>query len=335
MNVEDKLIWGPSEKGLYSVKSGYQVEIDKKKAITRETSERSRHDGRWKSIWELNVPGKVKTFMWKAGNDLLATKWNLFKRKILDDPLCPTCQTDTETVMHLLWQCPTANVVWTEMTTPIQKWNVAEDDFLSMWGRMKGKLTEPDLEMIAATMRMLWMRRNELVFDKKFKSPRTVIRASKESLQEYQTANQMLKRGNNFAMVVRDEKGDVLAAACGQRKYLHHPATAESLALRREAEICTELNYTKVILEGDAKGIIEAVNREAEDLSIYENIIQEIKRYFRNRKEWEVRFVKREMNTVAHILARTTLQFDTKRIWIEETPEIVLSDLLKDKLCNG
>ncbi|XP_042942878.1 uncharacterized protein LOC122277061 [Carya illinoinensis] len=308
--------------------------------------------------------------MWKVGNDLLATKWNIFKRKILDDPLCPICQIDTETVMHLLWQCPAANAVWTEMTTPIQKWNVAEDDFLSMWGRMKGKLTEPDLEMIAATMRMLWLRRNELVFDKKFRSPRSVIRDSKESLQEYQAANQMLKRGNNLAMavrqgqhwevpredfvktnwdaavdlknkkvgigiIIRDENGDVLVAACGRRKYLHHPATAESLALRRAAEIYTELNYTKVILEGDAKGVIEAVNREAEDLSVYGNIIQEIKRYFRNRKEWEVRFVKREMNTVAHILARTALQFDTERIWIEEAPEIVWSDLLKDKLCNG
>ncbi|XP_042952202.1 uncharacterized protein LOC122289284 [Carya illinoinensis] len=194
--------------------------------------------------------------MWKAGNDLLATRWNLFKRKILNDPLCPICQTDNEIVMHLLWQCPAANAIWTEMIIPIQKWNVAEDDFLSMWGRMKGKLTEPKLELIAATMRMLWMRRNELVFDKKFRSPMSAIRATKESLQEYQAANQMLKRGNSLAkavrqgqhwelpkekfvktnwdaavdlknkkvgigIIIRDEKGDVLAAACGQRKYLH------------------------------------------------------------------------------------------------------------------
>ncbi|XP_042950366.1 uncharacterized protein LOC122282483 [Carya illinoinensis] len=174
-----------------------------------------------------------------------------FQEEILDDPICPICQSENETVMHLLWKCLAANDVWSRMTSPLQKWQVAEDDLLSLWGRMKEKLTGTELELTAATMRALWLRRNESIFENKFRNPMGVIRSSMETLQEYQAANQLLKRGNStvsgarqgqnwevprenyvktnwdaavdlrnkkvgFGIIIRDEKGEVLAATCAE-----------------------------------------------------------------------------------------------------------------------
>lgn len=58
MDVEDKIVWGPSKKGLFSVKSTYHLEFDRKKANQCDYFQDI--DKRWKSMWDLNVPQKVK-----------------------------------------------------------------------------------------------------------------------------------------------------------------------------------------------------------------------------------------------------------------------------------
>lgn len=60
-------------------------------------------------LMEVAVPEKIKTLMWRVTNHLLATKNNLFIRKCVDNPLCPICLSEEETVLHAIWQCPTAN----------------------------------------------------------------------------------------------------------------------------------------------------------------------------------------------------------------------------------
>ncbi|XP_041011373.1 uncharacterized protein LOC121255161 [Juglans microcarpa x Juglans regia] len=87
--VEDKLIWGPSGKGVFSVKSAYFLEENRKKAVVGESSREGEMDSRWKSIWELKVPGKVKLFLWKTGNNLLATRGKLFTKKVIENPFMP------------------------------------------------------------------------------------------------------------------------------------------------------------------------------------------------------------------------------------------------------
>lgn len=42
-------------------------------------------DSKCKNLWDLNVPGKVNIFLWKAKNNLLAMRRNLFNKKIVED----------------------------------------------------------------------------------------------------------------------------------------------------------------------------------------------------------------------------------------------------------
>jgi hypothetical protein len=44
--------------------------------------------------------------MWRACSNALATKANLFRRKITEDPLCGV---QAETTGHILWGCSAAN----------------------------------------------------------------------------------------------------------------------------------------------------------------------------------------------------------------------------------
>ncbi|XP_042969072.1 uncharacterized protein LOC122301754 [Carya illinoinensis] len=96
--VEDKEIWGPSKKGIFTVRSAYFLQLDRRR---RRLGESSRERG--------------------AANDLLPTRKNLFKKKIVEDPYCPICFKEEETTVHVLWECHAANDVWANSISGFQK----------------------------------------------------------------------------------------------------------------------------------------------------------------------------------------------------------------------
>ena len=68
----------------------------------------------WKVIWQLQVPPKVKNFIWQACCNALPTKQALMRRKIVADPICERCKLDVEETEHALWSCPKLDVVWAD-----------------------------------------------------------------------------------------------------------------------------------------------------------------------------------------------------------------------------
>jgi hypothetical protein len=75
----------------------------------------------WRILWGLQVPNSTKIFLWRACNDILPTKENLKKRGVVDDDLCRFCGIDRETIMHILWECPSSQDVWGSCGWGIQK----------------------------------------------------------------------------------------------------------------------------------------------------------------------------------------------------------------------
>lgn len=95
--------FGSLKKGFFFfAKSAYFVDCARKKLAFGETSTKNDIDNRWKNIWDLQVLGVVKVFMWKAGNDLLPTRKNLLSKRIVTDARCPICKSEEETHMHVL-----------------------------------------------------------------------------------------------------------------------------------------------------------------------------------------------------------------------------------------
>lgn len=94
-HAQDKMIWGPSKKELFSVRSAYFLQLDRLKNIRGECLVGAEMDERWENIWNIEVPSVTKMFLWKVGNSLLPTKENLFKRKVIEDKRCPVCNAET------------------------------------------------------------------------------------------------------------------------------------------------------------------------------------------------------------------------------------------------
>lgn len=82
----------------------------------------------WKAIWDMNILGSVKQFVWRTCNNLLPTKDNLANKKVIEDIFCPLCGS-IKTIIHALWECPTSCNVWGEGDNPLRKWSLFVQDF--------------------------------------------------------------------------------------------------------------------------------------------------------------------------------------------------------------
>jgi hypothetical protein len=60
----------------------------------------------------VQLPNAVKNFIWRACHDLLPTKDNLTRRKVIQDPGCPMCGFEAKTPFLILWGCSSAMDVW-------------------------------------------------------------------------------------------------------------------------------------------------------------------------------------------------------------------------------
>jgi hypothetical protein len=100
--MEDRIIWGGTKNGNFSVRSAYFLEVEKNEAQRGKTS-RLVEGILWKECWNMKVPNVVKLFLWKALHNLLPTRVNLAKKGVTTDKLCPICAMEEETVLHVLW----------------------------------------------------------------------------------------------------------------------------------------------------------------------------------------------------------------------------------------
>ena len=126
---EDGMLWH-YDKGNYSVKSGYQLAL-KIKFPDKPCCSNSDPQG-WQTIWKLGIPEKVKIFLWKAAKNFLPTMENLWKRKVVQEPICQICKKELENIPHALLDCKLAKKMWRHTHIAAEVQNEARQDLLSM-----------------------------------------------------------------------------------------------------------------------------------------------------------------------------------------------------------
>jgi hypothetical protein len=45
----------------------------------------------WKKLWKMEIPGKVKNFLWRLAHNSLPTRMNIKRKGVELDTLCPVC----------------------------------------------------------------------------------------------------------------------------------------------------------------------------------------------------------------------------------------------------
>ena len=112
--MDDLLAWYFDKKGLFSVKSAYHVLHD---CYTREPKQQSGENSsgpshesmrgfRWKDIWQLKCPPKVRHFFWRFTHNSLPLRKNISRRGMEIDTRCPVCwRLDEDGEEHCFLKC--------------------------------------------------------------------------------------------------------------------------------------------------------------------------------------------------------------------------------------
>lgn len=104
------LIWHYDRRGVYSIKTGYQCGLNSK--LIQECSVSEQNTWWWKRLWNLNIPPKVKVFLWRVFYNALLTASNLAKRRVLVDTICHRCIGGMKDLVHALFTCKKSLAIW-------------------------------------------------------------------------------------------------------------------------------------------------------------------------------------------------------------------------------
>lgn len=172
--------------GKFTVKSAYRLAYKENRGGGKaDYSNPSLRKNAWKGLWRLNLPQKVKHFVWKAARDILASKEALRQRHIDVEGGCALCGVLMENVLHILWFCAHAKNVWNT-----SKFSLPFDmDVLEKLLRLEE--VQPGLaEGFIFVYWGIWKERNVIRTGGRGKPGRVTLKNSLGLMEEFQLANE-------------------------------------------------------------------------------------------------------------------------------------------------
>ncbi|XP_071686940.1 uncharacterized protein [Rutidosis leptorrhynchoides] len=176
-SVEDSVIWNPSTSGEFSVAEAIRIMV---------VSDNSQGTNWRKLIWNNRVPSKVSIFHWLACKKSIPVRDVLIRRHILPQnhsTLCVWCETEIETIEHLLLHCPWTFKVWSAL---FQWWNIrwiipgSILSFSADWYNGMGIGDKNFWRLIGpATIWAIWLTRNDFIFNGNYTCWASIVRQIK------------------------------------------------------------------------------------------------------------------------------------------------------------
>ena len=363
-SLTDCLVWGVTKNGVYSVRSGYQFLLNESCREDPGSSDPTQMSQLWKFVWSLNVPPKIRHFLWRACHNSLPTKSNLHHRHILDDPSCTNCSNQSESTIHALWQCKMVQPVWQSIS-----WgpNLGESNytgFIDLLHQCFSTLSTSEVQLFSMISWSIWYRRNRLRLQQPADNNFQLVKRARESLTEFQEAQDRdlhlpqqpgsaesvkwnpLAQGSykvnydgavfsdsnaaGIGVIVRNHQGEVMGSLSQRIPFPHSVEALEASAARSAIQFAKDLGFTKIVLEGDSKTVVDALLLREPCTTIYGHIIDDIKQIAQSLQSVLFLHTKREGNVMAHLLAKRARQNKPFEAWLESVPPELVSKLCTD-----
>lgn len=324
------------------------------------------NSGFWRQLWNLKIPLKVKHFLWRAASGCLPTRDVLRMKRVDVNVLCPVCNEQPESTLHILVQCPFAISCLNNENPSVNTGTFTSfADWLQSLFERQNRSTVLIMVMICW---MLWKNRNDLIWNQRSLEMFEVVQSAKTNLIQWQSVQDrtfdrfmgfmthedgqerwsppMCNRIKinvdaaifdssscySYAMVIRNHNGELLEAVSSCKQATITLELAEAVSIKEALSWVKNQGKENVDIESDCLQVIQAIRCSFSNLSYLGKMVQECKQLMNELKDRSVvlRFVKRSANRVSHYLARYSCLVADRR-WTEGNahPEFI-SVLLND-----
>jgi ribonuclease HI len=332
---EDRLVWREEHNGEYTVKSGYRLLMQEK-----EEGRRRGILGDWKSLWKIRAPPKAKHLLWRICRDCLPTRTQLQEHHVQCPAVCELCRGANEDVWHVLFDCEESRNCWTMagldtvISTRLDQFYEAKEVIFDICSKESKEVAG----RVALMIWLLWNNRNQWLWNNE---KRTATQLGVQALhmweewfavqrfhdstrveEQVQHAQQWLPprhgwikcnvdagfhndgRITSGGWCFRNDVGLFVRAGSFWLSGGLSVPEAEALTLLEAMKTACIMNLDKIIFECDSQLVVNAIHANHDGASAFSIIISSIKNLLLLNSNFEVKFVKRQANLVAHKLAR-------------------------------
>lgn len=96
------------------------------------------------------------------------------------------------------------------------------------------------------------------------------------------------KRMMGIGVIVKNSLGEVFATLSSSKKHITDPIIVETSATLRAAIFCLELGLQMIELKSDALQIVQALQRDGINLSLYGNLVKDACDALRHLDNWNL-----------------------------------------------
>jgi hypothetical protein len=202
------------------------------------------------------------------------------------------------------------------------------------------KLEIEEFIEVLTIARLIWLRRNEVVFHDGFFAPISLVVKAVQIVEEFNKANSyppsrpILKENTDMSwqrpplgmikvnwdiaidrecqqmgigVVIRDDTELCIAAMAMVIPHVLEPTTAEGLGAWRAVLLCWDLGLSNFVLEGDSKTLVSGINEATQYLSRFGHIIDSIRDQLKSFHHAKVCYTDRNANKAADVLAKFSI----------------------------
>ncbi|XP_065633239.1 uncharacterized protein LOC136069073 [Quercus suber] len=326
---DDSLGWTRNRSRTFSIRSAYflQLEIERKATGNEASSSNpALLHSLWNGIWSTQVPPKIKTFIWRACTDSLSTCTKLFERKVLHSFSCVLCNEKAETCDHLFLECSFAQAVWLQSPLLNGYRFYLKMKFVDAMNAALTKLSAVVFDTLCIACWMIWKCRNEVVFNNKASSYHGLWNRADLYRMEFVESSSV-----GIGLIIRNNVGEVLAAACDKGVKELNPLCTAACVLRKALLFCQSTSFSHVQVECNFAELVDLLNSDRictlevawilEDIAIIKDSFNFI----------SFSSIPLRCNRAALALANAAKEKEEVILWLEECPSflfpIVQSDI--------
>ena len=139
-------------------------------------------------------------------------------------------------------------------------------------------------------------------------------------------------RTSGFGAVIRNEKGEVMAAYAARGPPVTDSKETEALACCKAMEFAMDAGFSDLIIEGDNAEVMKAISSPRVNCSRLGHIYDDIRCLTAGVRAWSTSWVRRSANGVAHSLAQFAREIENEIVWLEDSLPPALEALYSDSL---